>query len=66
MQQQELMDRADKAESEKLVLEKKLLEASQDLQTVKDDLSNEKERRQKVSVLCKTVKLSYITKMISY
>ena len=60
MQQQELMDRADKAESEKIGLEKKLLEASQEIHSVKEDLCNEKERREKVSFLIKNCNQQHI------
>ena len=49
MQQQELQDRAEKAESEKLAAEKKLFESTIRINKLKDELGKEKESRRKVS-----------------
>ena len=49
MQQQDLVDRAEKAEAEKLIVEKKFFEVSQECSTVKEELNKEKEIRVKVN-----------------
>lgn len=49
MQQQDLVDRAEKAEAEKLIVEKKFFEVTQECTILKGELAKEKEIREKVS-----------------